>query len=70
VEIKIYNIAAELIAEAGIDGSAYKTSEGVCYYEQPIDATRLASGVYIYYIRARKAGFPDVTLTKKFAVIK
>ncbi len=70
VEIKIYNIAAELVAEAGIDGSAYKTSGGVCYYEQPIDATRLASGVYIYYILAKKSGASDIKVVKKFAVIK
>lgn len=70
VEIKIYNVAAELVAEGRLDGTSYKTSGGVCYYEQPIDATRFASGVYICHILARKSASPDIKVIKNFAVIK
>ncbi|MBI4677431.1 MAG: hypothetical protein HY748_07600, partial [Elusimicrobia bacterium] len=34
------------------------------------DAHRVGSGVYVYMVRARKAGFKDVTVVKKVAILR
>ncbi|MBI5882996.1 MAG: IPT/TIG domain-containing protein [Elusimicrobia bacterium] len=39
-------------------------------FECTWDAHRAGSGVYTYMVRARKAGFPDIRVVKKLAIVK
>ncbi|MEW6041337.1 MAG: polymer-forming cytoskeletal protein, partial [Elusimicrobiota bacterium] len=75
VEIMIFNIAAELIHTTQIDGWRVTTSGLRSYYEYTWPATNnagqpIASGVYIYYIKAEKSGYTPITVIKKCAIIR
>jgi hypothetical protein len=69
VEIRIYNIAAEFIHSADLNGIP-PIIKGKYAYEYNWDISHIASGVYIYTIRAKKAGYPDIKATGKAAIIK
>ncbi|OGS20974.1 MAG: hypothetical protein A2252_04590 [Elusimicrobia bacterium RIFOXYA2_FULL_39_19] len=71
IEIKIYNIAAELIHSQQVAGSDWKIIDNKIYaYEYQWDISGIASGVYIYYIDAQKSGENPIKVIKKCAVIK
>ena len=68
VEIKIYNLAGELVHAAEL-ASAPALIGGRYVYEYPWDASRNPSGVYIYVVRAWQGG-QAVKAAKKLALIK
>ncbi|MBN1824261.1 MAG: hypothetical protein JW803_08085 [Endomicrobiales bacterium] len=70
VSVRIYNVAAELVHEASIDGGSAVIKNNAYCYEYPWDVTDTASGVYIYVIRAEKSGKDAIKVIKKLAVIK
>lgn len=63
IQLRVYNIAAELIFEKEI-----KEPQGE--HEYRWDTSRISPGVYIYTIRAFKEGENDITMTKKLALMK
>ena len=71
VEIRIYNIAGELVHQTELSGDTYQVlSNKYYYYEYPWDISNIASGVYIYLIKAEKQGEQPIKVLKKCAVIK
>ena len=76
VEIKIYNIAGEIVHSVELDNSFLITFTppgeiGLKYaYEYTWDIGNIASGVYIYLIGAEKSGYKRITELKKLAIIK
>ncbi|MFH2070005.1 MAG: hypothetical protein ABIJ11_02175, partial [Elusimicrobiota bacterium] len=70
VEIKIYNIAAELVHTAEIAGTNYKTINTKYCYEYTWNVSDIASGVYIYCVIAEKQGYSPIKVIKKVATIK
>ncbi|OGS22805.1 MAG: hypothetical protein A2252_10795 [Elusimicrobia bacterium RIFOXYA2_FULL_39_19] len=70
VEIKIYNIAGEKIAQQQIDASNPQIINNTYCYEYTLNANTVASGVYIYYILAEKSGEQPIKVIKKLAVIQ
>ncbi|HBL17107.1 MAG TPA: hypothetical protein DD417_10275 [Elusimicrobia bacterium] len=68
VEIKIYNLAGELVHAAEL-ASVPALIGGRYVYEYPWDASRNPSGVYIYVVRAWQGG-QAVKAAKKLALIK
>ncbi len=86
VEIKIYNVAAELVHSVTLDGRKKSEGGGADYewcldpnlkaakwewaYEYPWEISNIASGVYVAHIRATKVGYPEIKVLSKFAVIK
>ncbi len=69
VEIRIYNIAGELVHDKTITGSPFIKSDKYVY-EHSWDVTDIASGVYISVIDAHKQGEDPIREIKKLAVIK
>jgi hypothetical protein len=69
VEIHIYNIAAELVESTELYGSP-QTIRNKYVYEYNWDISDIASGVYIYIVRAKKSGEQDIKKTGKIAIIK
>ncbi|MBI5573280.1 MAG: fibronectin type III domain-containing protein [Elusimicrobia bacterium] len=69
VEIKMYNIAGELVHSTELYGMP-SDIRGKYAYEYNWDISDIASGVYIYIVRAKKSGYPDIKKTGKIAVIK
>ncbi|OGS27689.1 MAG: hypothetical protein A2297_00335 [Elusimicrobia bacterium RIFOXYB2_FULL_48_7] len=69
VELKIYNIAAELVHSANISDTLQIINNKYAY-EYTWQANGVASGVYIYYIDARKQGEKNIRVVKKLAVIR
>lgn len=69
VEIRIYNLAGELV-EAQEITSPPKVINGVYAYEYRWEAHGAASGVYLYLVRAFKQGRPTIKALKKSALIK
>ncbi|MBI5574460.1 MAG: lamin tail domain-containing protein, partial [Elusimicrobia bacterium] len=69
VEIRIYNIAAELVDSTELYGTP-QTIRNKYAYEYNWDISDIASGVYIYVIRAKKSGYGDIKATGKAAIIK
>ena len=65
IEIKIYNIAGERVHETELSGSPNSSDA----YEYVWDTNGIASGVYIYLVRAHGNGKTEKML-KKLAVIK
>jgi len=70
LEVRIYNVAGELVHSAEISGSNYKTINGKYAYEYNWDISNIASGVYIYLVRAKKNGYHDIKVQGKCAIIK
>ena len=70
VEIKIYNIAAELVKSEMLEGTDHQTKDGKYCYEYQWNTQNVASGVYIYSIKAEKLGESPIRIIKKLAVIK
>ncbi|MEW6558529.1 MAG: T9SS type A sorting domain-containing protein, partial [Elusimicrobiota bacterium] len=71
VEIKIFNIAAELVHSVEFASSDYLKIKNDKYcYEYPLDISNIASGVYIYCLNAEKQGYVPIKMIKKCAVIK
>ncbi|HCJ66406.1 MAG TPA: hypothetical protein DHV62_03540 [Elusimicrobia bacterium] len=85
VEIKIYNVAAELVHSVSINGQQRKSDGGYLWYEwgdvpkekkfewayeYPWDISEIASGVYVAHIKATRVGYPEIKVLSKFAVIK
>ncbi|MEA3507266.1 MAG: hypothetical protein U9R36_07260, partial [Elusimicrobiota bacterium] len=68
VEVRIYNIAAELVHAKEISGSP-QIVNGRYAYEYTWDTNGIASGVYLYLVRGQKDGRVLQQL-KKMAVIK
>ncbi|OGS23045.1 MAG: hypothetical protein A2252_07965 [Elusimicrobia bacterium RIFOXYA2_FULL_39_19] len=70
VEIKLYNIAGELVSEKKIDGTDWQVMDNKYCYEYTVMANTIASGVYIYYIDAQKSGEKPIKVVKKLALIR
>ncbi|MEW6557624.1 MAG: hypothetical protein AB1349_09750 [Elusimicrobiota bacterium] len=70
IEIKMYNIAGELVQSTELYSSDVKSDATKYYYEYPWDISNVASGIYVSTIEAKKSGFPDIKTTRKMAVIK
>jgi hypothetical protein len=69
VEVWIYDIACNLVHYKDItDKLQLKDNKYV--YEYEWDVSKVASGVYIYYIKAEKQGYKPIEIKKKLAVIK
>jgi len=69
VEFEIYNIAGEKV-HSGFMENQPAIVNGKYAYESKWDVRGTASGVYIYLVRARKAGESEFRVMKKLAVIK
>jgi len=69
IEIQIYNIAGELVHKDEISSMPIIKNNKYAY-EYIWDISDKASGVYIYLIRAHKAGEKTIKVLKKIAVIK
>ncbi|MFH2069886.1 MAG: FlgD immunoglobulin-like domain containing protein [Elusimicrobiota bacterium] len=69
VEIRLYNIAAELVGSIDISGSDWKILDNKYCYEYTWDVSDVASGVYVYLVRAKK-GDREIKTLKKGAIIK
>ena len=69
LEVRIYNVAGELVHSAEIPGGSYKTVNNKYCYKYEWDISDIASGVYIYLVRAKKDSQTIKTM-KKLAVIK
>jgi sugar lactone lactonase YvrE len=69
IDIKIYNIAGELVHKTTLTGPP-KLIRGKLAYEYEWDVKNVASGVYIYYIYAEKSGEEPIKVLKKLAIIK
>ncbi|MEW6556943.1 MAG: T9SS type A sorting domain-containing protein [Elusimicrobiota bacterium] len=71
VEIRIYNIAGEFIHSTKItEPPQDRNNDGKYEYEYTWDVSDIASGVYIYTIRAKKLGYSDIKAQGKCAIIK
>ena len=71
VNLKIYNIAAELIHTADITDTLGTVGTKYAYeYQWNTNGANVASGVYIYYINAQKSGESPIKVIKKLAVIR
>jgi len=70
VEIRIYDVAGDLIHSKELLGNQWTTVGGKYCYEYTWDISDVASGVYIYCIQAKKSGYPEIKVKKKLAVIK
>ncbi|MCB4790573.1 MAG: hypothetical protein LHV68_01680 [Elusimicrobia bacterium] len=70
LEIKIFNIAGELVQAGTISGGDYQVSGGEYSYEFPVNVKGLASGIYLYRVRVVKAGYPAFTVIEKLAIIR
>jgi len=70
VEIRIYDVAGDLVNSEELAGSSWQIVEGKYCYEYTWDISQFASGVYIYWIKAKKSGYSDIKVRKKLAVIK
>jgi len=69
IEVKIYNIAGELVYKTELAGNPLMIGNKYAY-EYVWDTSGIASGVYIYLVRARRTGFNEIKVMKKMAVIK
>ena len=69
VEINIYDIAGELALSSEITDKPAIINDKYAY-EYSWNVSSVASGVYIYLIRARKSGEKEIKVIKKLAVIK
>ncbi|MBU2568267.1 MAG: hypothetical protein KJ967_05810 [Elusimicrobia bacterium] len=69
IEIQIYNIAAELVHSVEISGNDWKIIDNKYAYEYTWDTPDVASGVFIYLVRAQKDDKVIKSLNK-VAVIK
>jgi len=79
VVIGIYNVAAEPIHSTELGGLPLVINNpptsnfggaSKYAYEYTWDITDIASGVYVYIIRAKKTGFSDIKAQGKTAIIK
>ena len=69
VNLKIYNLAAELIYEVDIDDTL-KIVDNKYAYEYQWNTAGIASGVYIYYVDAQKSGKNHIKIVRKLALIR
>ena len=69
LEIRIYDIAGDLVHNARIDSQPVVVDNKYAY-EYTWNTTGIASGVYIYVGVAKKAGKADIRVIKKLALIK
>jgi hypothetical protein len=69
LEIGIYNIAGEFVHSTELYGMPVIVNDKYAY-EYTWDISDIASGVYIYTIRAKKQGYHDIKATGKCAIIK
>ncbi|MDI6642375.1 MAG: T9SS type A sorting domain-containing protein, partial [Elusimicrobiota bacterium] len=69
LEIRIYNISAELLHSVEIPGSEYKILDNKYCYEYTWNVSNIASGVYIYLVRA-KHGDKAIKVLKKLGIVK
>jgi len=69
VEINIFDIAGELVHSSEITDKPEVVNNKYAY-EYGWNVSSIASGVYIYLIRAKKSGEKEIKVVKKLAVIK
>src|SRR3989339_71559 len=67
IEVKIYNIAGELVYKTELAGNPLLINNKYAY-EYVWDTGGVASGVYIYLIGAKRSGFNEIKVMKKMAV--
>lgn len=66
----LYNIVGELVHSVALTGAPTdKNTPEIPEYEYTLDVSDIASGVYIYVIRAQK-GNETLKTKKKLAIIK
>jgi len=70
VDIRIFNIAGELVHSDKIRSDPTDIVSGRYVYKHKWDTDHIASGVYIYLIRAKRDGCGDLKKTGKIAIIK
>jgi hypothetical protein len=72
VNIEIYDVAGRRVGGASLGGTPPVVDDGTgpsYAYEYTWDG-RIASGVYLYVVRAEKAGYAALTATGKLAVVR
>jgi hypothetical protein len=69
VRIHIYDVSGHLRHEASV-GGAPSLVDGVHAYEYVWHAADEAPGLYIFTVRAKRAGYGDLTATGKVAIVK
>lgn len=70
VSFDIYNVAGELVHTAEMSNTPNVVWERKYAYEYDWNVSNIASGVYIYTIKAEKEGEKDIKATGKCAIIK
>lgn len=73
VDIRIYDLAGDLAHEASLAGAPALIDDGQGpqpAYEHRWDSSGAGSGVYVYVVRARKAGHADLKAVGKLALVK
>lgn len=70
LEIILYNVAGEIIKSEQLAGNNYQIVSNKYCYEQPIEVSDIASGVYIYTIKAEKENEKPIKAQGKIAIIK
>jgi len=70
LEIRIYDLASDLVHSAEIEGNRYLIIGNKYAYQYEWDISDVASGIYIYFIRALKQGEKDIKITKQLAIIQ
>lgn len=68
--VVLYDQTGRELWQTTLPGSQVVIVDGVYAYELPMDATGLASGIYLAKITAKKAGHPEITKIVKLAVVK
>jgi hypothetical protein len=70
LEIILYNVAGEVINSWKLEGGRWKIVDNKYCYEYPIEVSGIASGVYIYTIKAEKENEKPIKATGKIAIVK
>ena len=73
LEVRLYDIAGDLKRELRLTGAPQLIDDGQgpqFAYEAAIDTRGLGSGMYVYVVRATKAGSPDLRASGKLAIVK
>ena len=69
IELRIYNIAGELMNSNQLAGTDYIEKSSKYCYEYEWNTQSIASGVYVYLIKAQK-GVETIKVLKKIGIIK
>ena len=70
LELRVYNVAAELMLSKQISGNDWFVVNGKYCYEYELNSQEMASGVYLYSIKAELENEISIKSVNKFTVIK